>query len=442
MTRQTPFSHPDLGTPKRDQTRGIVRVMAKDPSSVLGAGVEPLSAEQRARCERVAARLHADLSRLVLSLPESARGGSGMSRELGVVRNTCQRVSRAVSDESPSLETLTKLPGVQGLDQLLDAMLGHGLEARQVEMARTAVRAFEDVISDYAGSHAKLSSRLRLSGPDDGGFALASESARRSLFEAAVGVTGRSAQTTISLYAFRGTPGDPGVLQRAVVTGLIRSAVIPGGMPMVISNGDTLDVSGPEDQTLRNLDDTEAKGSTPEALLEEFTTHPLPSVSSRGNPDALIRVIDPSGLDGPRVVDVVTAARSNHPYTDPKTGAPLLDEVWSISNCPSVTLVFDIYLHQELERVFRPSIDAQQWYPNLSAPGGDRWVLRYPSVPKLELLGRGTSNASTGAYSRHRELTDALFARIGWDPDEFFGLRCEVRYPVWRGGYCMSFRPV
>lgn len=421
---------------------GIVHVMSRTPSSTRATrSGDPLSAEELAQCERAAARLHSDLSALVGKLPESARGGSGMSRELGVVRNTCQRVAHALGDDQASLETLVKLPGTKGLDQFLDAMHASGLDARAVDMARQGVRRFEELIQNHAGSHSKLCDRIKRTTTPDGEFALGSLDARRALFETAVGVTGRSAQTTISLYAFKGDPGDPGLLQRAVATGLIQTTVVPGGMPVVISNGDTLDWIDEDSNTLRNLDETEARGSTPEALLREFTSEPLPVVTSRGSPEALIRVIDPSGLDGARTFDVVTAARSNHPFTD-QHGELVLNEVWSLANCPSARLIFDIYLHETLERYFRPALDVQQWYPNLSAPGGDRWVLRYPSVPKLELLGRGTDRAPSAGYPRQRELTSALFDRVGWDEREFYGLRCEVEYPIWRAGYCMTFRPV
>lgn len=418
---------------------GIVRVMTRSATSKRR--VDPLDAESLARCERVAARLYADFSDLVSKLPESAQGGSGMSRELGVVRNTCQRVAHALQDDQSSLDTLVKLPGVKGLDQLLDALLEHGIDARSVDTGRAAVRQFEDVIQSCAGSHSKLCDRIKRSSAPESEFKLGSLEARRSLFESAVGVTGRSAQTTISLYAFKGEPGDPGILQRAVASGLIQTTVVPGGMPVVLTNGDTLDWIDEGSDHLRNLDDSEARGSTPEALLREFTSEPLPTVTSRGRSDALIRVVDPSGLDGAHTFDVVTAARSNHPFTDPN-GNLVLDEVWSLANCPSARLIFDVYLHETLERYFRPTLDAQQWYPNLSAPGGDRWVLRYPSVPKLELLGRGIDRASSAGYARHRELTEALFERVGWNPSEFYGLRCEVEYPIWRAGFCMSFRPV
>jgi len=420
---------------------GIVHVMSTESLMSLKSKAAPLTASQHARCERVAARLHGDLRALVAQLPEHAQGGSGMSRHLDVVRNTCQRVILALADHEPSIETLVKLPGTKGLGLFIEAMKKEEVDQTTVEIAQAGIEQFDGLIRDYGGSHSKLCARIAAKAEDQRPLELASLQSRQALYQAAIGITGRAAEATISLYAFRHSPDDPDVLQRAIVTGLIQTTVIPGGMPVVISNGNTLRWDDDLEQALKNLDDSDAQGATPDALLKEFCSHPLPTVTSRGSPESLIRVIDPQTLEHPQTFDVVSAARSNHPFLDPH-GEPIFNEIWSLANCPSKKLIFDIYLHEDMERLYRPSIDSQQWNPNLSAPGGDKWVLRYPQVPTLELLGRGLGNSSTDGYARHSELTESFFERIGWNPAEFFGIRCEVEFPIWRGGYCMKFAPV
>lgn len=418
---------------------GIVQVMTGlVPTNPVAA---PLDAQEVAAGERVAARLHADLGRLVARLPPGAQGGSAMARHLGIVRNTCQRVSHALQDPEPSLATLVKLPGVKGLGQMLDAMRQRGLPDREIELAAVAVERFDQFIRDHAGSHARLIARIEAGEAGGQGTGLGSEPTRRALFEAASGVTGRNAEATISLYLFRPSPTDPAVLQRATVTGLWRTLVVPGGMPVVIAAGDTLTWAEPERRTMRLADESDAQGVTPDALLPEFTTRPLPTVSSRGASGNLIQVIDPAHLENPETIDVFTLARADHPMFDPATGACTLDEVWSLANCASRRLVFDVWLHRDLERRVRPAIDAQLWYPNLSSPGGDRWVTRFPDPPRLQLLGEGLVHARSDAWPGHADLCRVVFDRVGWEPSEFVGFRCEVAYPVWRGGYCMSFRP-
>ncbi len=425
--------------------RGIVHVMPSDALLNLKSKSAPLSASERARCERVAARLHSDLGSLIAALPEHARGGSGMSRYLDIVRNTCQRVSLAVSDHEANIETLCKLPGTKGLESLLDAMRKRGIDQGLIEIGASAVAQFDTLIRDYGGSHTKLIARIEAGDGTESPLELASLKARQSLYQAGVGITGRAAETTISLYAFREAPNDPDTLQRAVATGMIQTTVIPGGMPVVISNGSTVRWDDEGDQTMKNLNDSDAVrsglGSTADALLKEYCSQPLPMVSSRGDTEGFLRVIDPMSLEHAQTFDVVSAARSNGPMMD-ANGDPVFDEIWSLSNCPSKKLIFDVYLHADMEKRYRPSIDAQMWNPNLSAPGGDKWVLRYPQVPTLELLGQGIGNSACDGYSRHADLTATFFDRIGWNPGEFFGFRCEIEFPIWRGGYCMKFAPI
>jgi|GEM_PF-504340 len=426
--------------------RGTVRVMpdvSVSTPKIKSRGLpSPLTADERALCDRVAARLHADLSSLVHQLPAPAQTGSGMSKHLDIVRNTCQRVIHALRDQSPNTQTLVKLPGVKGLEQMLEAMRTAGVEQASIELAAVGVEQFGQLIDSLAGSHTKLAARINAIGSPDVESRLGGVEAREQLFQSAVGVTGRSAATSISLYAFRQSPENPDVLQRAIASGLYQTTVVPGGMPVVIRAGDTLQWDDPENRSIDYLDDSKPMGNTPEALLKEFTTHPLPTVSSQGTSDNLIQVIDPANFSGPQTLDVVTAARSNHPYRDPKSGQLTLDEVWSLVNCPCARLLFDIYLHRDLERTVRPKLDSQLWYPNLTSPGGQRWITRYPSPPRLELLGEGIGHASTPSYPNHSELTKTLFSRVGWDPQEFVGFRCEVMFPIWRAGYCMSFQPV
>lgn len=424
----------------------MVRVMPNATLPLAGSKSrsfsKPLSADERALCDRVAARLHADLTILVEQLPAASQNGSGMSKHLNIVRNTCQRVIHAIRDQSPNAQTLVKLPGVKGLEQMLEAMRAAGVSIESIELAAIAIKQFDQLIRSLAGSHTKLAARINAVGTADTETPLGSAESREALFHAAINVTGRSAATSLSLYAFRQSPENPDVLQRAIASGLIQTTVVPGGMPVVIRAGDTLRWDDPESRTLDYLDDSKPFGNTPDALLKEFTTHPLPTVSSQGSSDDLVQVIDPANFDGPQTLDVITAARSNHPFLDPSTGALTLDEVWSLVNCPSARLLFDIYLHRDLERMVRPKIDSQLWYPNLVSPGGQRWITRYPSPPRLELLGEGISQAPSASNPRHSELTATLFDRVGWDASEFVGFRCEVMFPIWRAGYCMSFHRV
>lgn len=331
---------------------------------------------------------------------------------------------------------LTRLPGVEGLRQFLEGLRRVETDEADISAAETAIEQFEKLIEELAGSQTRLAERLALSaGAAEHREVDAGLESREALFDAATRVTGRRCDVALSIYVFRPSPADPTILERALCKGMIGHHSVPGGMPMVLSSGDTI---AAETDEVRLLNDRDARGRTPEAMLKPFTTWPLPTVTARGGGDTLLQVIDPAGVQDGQLVDVVTAVRGSHQMRDPQTGKPTLDAVWSLCSCPSRRLILDVYLHRDMERDYRPNLECQLWNPGLDL-GDDRWVTRFPGKPKLELLGQGIASSACESYPRHAELTTYFFDRLGWNPDDYVGFRCEVTYPIWRSGYCMVF---
>ena len=419
--------------------RGIVDWMPPSTTSSRARTPRPLSEVEWAEAERVAARLHAELHRLIESLPEHARHASGLSRHLNVLRATCQRVVQALQGFDGSPAILTKLPGVEGLRQVLDGFAAAGADAGDVAAAQSAIASLERLVTLAGGSQSKLIERLSVSGAASAtgaGFSLAAPEHRAALHEAAVRVTGRSCEVSLAIYAFRVAPDDPAVLERGLAKGVIGSLVMPGGMPMVMSSGDTLRIGdeSPKGATAKSR----ASGAMPEEVLRPFTTDPLPLVTSRNRKGKLYQIVDPKvGTEG-GLIDVVTALKARHPLMDPATGRPTLDAIWSLVTCPTRRLILDVYLHADMERLFRPSLDALLWAPDLNIAPDDRWVMRLPASPKLQLLGRGLGAARSDLYGRHAELSEHFFSHLDWEAEDFVGFRCEVENPVWRAGYSMA----
>lgn len=428
------------GGPQGGPVPGKVLAMSVSAGKTRLWTPRALSDSEWAEANKVAGRLHAELGRAMESLPEHARHASGMARHLGVLRATCQRVVQAVH-EGGSAAMLARLPGVEGLKQFIDGLRGAGMAAADAEPVLSAVEAFERLIALNGGSQAKLAERIgRTSAPAGRDGELGGVEERESLYWSAARVTGRRCRVSLSVYAFRPCPGDPGVLERALAKGLIGSVSAPGGMPVVLSSGNTLATGREPSETTLDRS-SEMRGRTPEAILPEFTTDPLPMVTSRGRNGTLFQVIDEQAVADQSPVDVVTALRATAPMHDPSTGNPSLDAVWSLVSCPAESLILDVYLHRAMERAYRPSIEALLWTPGLDIPEDQRWVMRLPHQPKLQLLGRGLAGAASDLYPRHAGLTGSFFDHIGWDAGDFIGFRCELRYPVWRAGYCMLFEP-
>ncbi len=434
------------GTPPEIESRA-----GEGPSNSNRAGRGPgsnLTAEETDRAERVARRLHAALGALVAKLPEHARGASGMARQLSVIRSTCQRVAAGLAESASEPRLLVQLPGVLGLTQLLAGFRRDGADEADLAAAEAAVEQFGEVIRDLAGSQARLARRLRSPGAAPPRHRAASpaqsaEAARRLLFNAAVEITGRSSEVQLSVYAFRLDPDDPARLERALVSGEIGIVTRPNAMPGAVVLGSVKqERPDPEHPSFETLDRAPAHGATPHALLTEFCTKPLPLITSRSAAGKLVQAIDHAAVPDGQPVDLVLANRSVHPACQPESNRSSMEGVWKLINSPSRHLIFDVYLHADMERHFRPGIDSQLWGPNLDVQPADRWLTRVPHGPRLVLLGPGLEHAAADAHPRHAETTRRFFEQLDWPADEFVGFRCEVAYPVWRGGYFMTFEEV
>jgi hypothetical protein len=106
---------------------------------------------------------------------------------------------------------------------------------------------------------------------------------------------------------------------------------------------------------------------------------------------------------------------------------------------PARHMVFDVLLHREIACRCIPSLELHLWSPEPSGQHRARWSTRFAGGPKLEMMGAGLERAATRAYPRYTELAAHVMEKQGWNPRELIGYRCEVAYPLWRGGYCMSF---
>jgi len=399
----------------------------------------PLTDGEQKRAARVASRMYAELGRLVEELPVPIRRASPMSRRLNVVRNTCQRVVATLGDTEPSLETLTKLPGIKGLELLIEAMHRYGLTRSNLEAAATAIKEFSALIDDLAGSHTRLIARLAAGSADLDNDGLGGLQSRIDLVTAATRITGRHTRFNPTAYAFRADEKNPEVLHRAMMQAMIGTTVVPGGMPCMLESGLTTESMHATREGFRELNHEPAIGSNISALLQSFTSRPMPTITTQPVGDRITRIIDPTSLSGPVTFDVASANRSVHHMHDPETGKPTLNEVWTLVNAPTKHMVLDIFLHRDLRERFKTSADALFWRPGLDHPAQTRWMYTVPVQPTITDLGPGLGKVACEDYARMPELAEAFFDLLGWDPDEFHGVRLDVEYPVWRAGYCLRF---
>jgi hypothetical protein len=413
----------------------------------LGPSAPPLSDAECAEAELVARRLHEELRGAVNQLSDADRGASAMSRALKIDRATCQRIVGTVMRGCADVSSLVQLPGVLGLRQFIEAMgRQSGSNAEQLAACAAAVDKFESLLGDLGGSQRRLKERLqagelaRLQGREQPAYVGADDpGARETLFRAAAAVTGRWSETTLTMRVIRPCPSNARMTEELMVRGLLGHAARVEAVPLIMGFDTHIDTAGSASPAFSTLDARPASGMTPRSLLEPFCSSPLPNVTTRSAGQMLVQVLDLADRENHDPVDIVVANRSAQPEAHPATLRPAIGELWSLITFPSRRLIFDVYLHRDIARRCLPSLEVHLWNPDIRQQGSSRWSTRFPGGPKLELLGQGLSGSASEMYSRHKELTAHVFDEVDWNPADFIGYRCEVVYPIWRGGYCMAF---
>lgn len=412
-------------------------------TEALARGSRPLNDQEQARCVQAARRLTSCIRDLVESLPPHAQSATGMSRHLGLVRNTCQRIVTGLADHPADAATLVKLPGVEGLRQFAVSLREHGGAARDIASLEAAVDQLQALFREVAGSQLRLGERLKAT-------ILASGTTERSAspgegqedpqlrariahFNSAATLANEFTEVYVDISVLRATTiGAMMRQERLNAAGHILRHARQGARPLI--NASVVHTTPSYAGHAQGLMlDGSVGGAMGSAVVERFSTSPLPLVTGRTGAGEVRMIIDPRGDDG-RPVTIVTTSRlklEGPPDEDRRRARD--NWVQPGAGCPTRHMIFDLYLHRDLASRYVPSAEVLLDYPPLLK--SDRWAMSLDHPPRLEVLGIGTSRAAARAYADHADVTNYLFENSGWNPEEFVGYRCEVAYPIWLAHY-------
>jgi hypothetical protein len=414
-----------------------------DPRPALGGVLDP---RDTTVAERVARRLRAEWRQVLAVLPDEARSASGLARHLEVERTSCQRLVSAL-EQSAGVELLVRLPGIEALRQLLEALRRVGVLPEDLAACESAVEEFAQFLHRVGRSKAALGRILLGAEPQTPARPRPRHAAQRShlelrqaFHESAAELAGRWSDLHTAVWCIGPDNADPTRQYSAHASGFIGHESRAVALPLVVSLfGDLrreLDPAQPE-RFVISLDERAIVGASPQVVLEGFSSDPPPRVTARQSASRVEYVVD---LDDERArgpFDVVLGGRTTPKPVSVHEGPRLL-EVWSMSSYPARHLVFDVFLHRDLARASIPALSTHAWGTRLEIQR-DRWSTLVPNPPRLVLLGAGRRAAACEAYPRQSDLVGHVLDSQGWRDEDFVGFRCEQSFPLWRIGYCMQF---
>jgi hypothetical protein len=106
-------------------------------------------------------------------------------------------------------------------------------------------------------------------------------------------------------------------------------------------------------------------------------------------------------------------------------------------NAPSETLLFDVILHEDVAA----EMDLEVHVLRLDSPGPFlvRGGVEIPCRERLRPLGMTPPSVVTSIVPRYGEMVDRVYARLGWDPSSFGGMRVEMKHPPLTSRVVLSY---
>lgn len=384
----------------------------------------PLASDELHAVDRALRRVHEAMRGFWAAWPIDRRNPTRVSKELGVDRTTCQRVSALVRDPFALAPMLDSMPGPKALRALADAAEQRDApaSAETLSQLRAAVDAFDELLHATAGSLARLKRRAvsptaEVAAPRPAPPTGAS--AQESMFHAAHEITRRRAiaNASVGIYDARGV--RDGELRHVRVSGNYAMVAEPAAVPMVL---EAFDGTGGRDD--------DGWQRTPR-LITPMTNANWRHVPVSRTPGFSAQAMEITRSTTPSDVYISTV----FPVPDPRTLDRPVEESWYVLYSPTAALVFDLYLHESIARRCLVSLDVHLWQTSFANAPHGKWHTRLPTAPPIVQLGRGVGHAPSSLHPRHEELTGEAFRLADADPEEYIAFRCEERFPVWRSGY-------
>lgn len=349
---------------------------------------------------------------------------SKLSHSLGVHRMTCQRIVKLKTSDDATPHLLTQIPGVTGLQEFLDALIAAGVSKEVLSGAHEAIDSFATFLNCIGLSQTKLATALSLhyesTDPEK------RLQRRTKLFDAAASLMGQSMESTISIMAFKNHPSEAFNFEQIAIRGYAGISASHSAMPIRLPINAAF-------SDFRKVEGSEA-AREPQSLIDAFCTTPLPTIDARMiKEENLAHIINPEHIPDGELFDCFASQQSMWKIDKPG----MHKSIWLYNDYPSRSCTFDVYMPEGIALHNSFSADCHLWGTSLLAPPEDLWMTRFSTQLEYIPLGRGISESDSPFYTCHKELTEHMFNIKGWNPDEFFGFRCQMTMPVWRSGICL-----
>jgi hypothetical protein len=351
-----------------------------------------------------------------------------VARRFGLNRLLTWKLSRVINAPEP-IATLKHLPGQQGLELVIDAFRKEGASEEAAIQVLAAFVQFTEVVKRHAGDREQLELMLESMG------LLEREGQANSFRELAYrgnsAVWGVQARTRGAISFFAPSASAPDTIDSVGIgayVGLRR--LRPGATGYLfrqrsIENATSIDIE-PFDATCPESD----RKFVPQ-LLPEFCSPNMPALSFQASPGGREALMPDGPVGNVAAFDFVYGFRSR--YSAHRTTGSDFGRSGIAITIPVEMLVLHIVFHHTLatsdmfEAILHGSPERFRRGATMPRDQHDRDRLPMTERP-LQLAGTPPA-LSTPLFPALTRIADRVYKRMGWNPEEFRGVRLQLPYP-------------
>jgi hypothetical protein len=349
-----------------------------------------------------------------------------VARRFDLNRNLTWKLSRVIGAQDP-LASLHHLPGQAGIELAIEAFERAGAPTSTGEAVRAAMGAFAAAVKEHAGDRDQLELTLESMGmfePDT-----AALSGRELAYRGNSSVWGVQARTRVTVMMV--APGrHEGTHDYIMLSGFVGLRRLRPSVQWRLARAQVHTDRGTLVNDGTGMEEIEAKkpGDLP-LIIREFCSEGMPELLSRPTGDGLEMCL-PIGPVGNRgafdcYFGYIYRGLPCRPAPDNLYGSAA-----SPITLPVESLVFDLIVHRGVHMPQKPEV-AMYGFPHGGPDGPSAQTVenQIPMQERLVDLAGSPPALATPAVPGLAKIGHALYARMGWNPAEFRGVRIHVKHP-------------
>lgn len=348
-----------------------------------------------------------------------------VARQFDINRNLTWKISRVIGAPDP-FAALAHLPGDSGLDIALDAFRRAGAPESAIQGVQIAIRELDEVAEIHAGDRPHLEMILDSMGLLGSPTRL--ENSRELAFRGNSAIWGVQAKARVTV-AFAAPTPDPSKLDLVLIGGFAGLRRLRQTSPWRLFRFAGYNDDGTPQANREESEIEPDHNGGVSRLLRRFCSPNMPSidVTQKGPTTEYTLPAGPVGNLGAFDCFFGEIVRNANAYSRPDDR---FGEFSSLIMLPAENLVFDLIVHRDVKMANPPAFSIfgfpQGFGDNIAASRPD-WELPL-GEPVRELAGTPPTVANP-LVPRYQELVQAVYARMGWRPADFYGLRVTMRHP-------------